>query len=216
MVLCAIILFLVMDLFSIGSGYAVASTICWGYFAYEIHGQVLLGDRWLPMKGTQNLVRFMWRTIGLGTLVAVFGMVPAAILTPWSNESGPAIRIFILLALLFCGIVGLIVYGLLGTWLPAQITGKNNSLSDAIQRGKKTFWAIVWRLVAGAGVMLLIYFISIVALAALIVERLFFMGLDIGAIVLSVVSTLLVAYVTSLVAITFSRAYLSLEKTVEE
>jgi hypothetical protein len=56
-------------------------------------------------------------------------------------------------ALLLAGPAALVVFGLLGTWLPAVVTNGDRRVSAAFARGRQTFFYTVPRLFLGPGVV---------------------------------------------------------------
>ena len=133
-----------------------------GYVAFFSHRMVLLGERYswdLNINNTAgnkswsyNTRSFTWRFFLLTTLFISLIIIPFILLFNGGvinsqDEEGIYASLFLLLflALPFYGIV----LFLLGTILPASATEGDAGLKLALQRGHRTFWKTLLRLLVG-------------------------------------------------------------------
>ncbi|WP_282607219.1 hypothetical protein [Pelagibius sp. Alg239-R121] len=156
---------------SSGSGLTFVSVLIWAYLAFYAHASLLLPDNRDKAEDNKRVFGFALRTFGLGFLmmipvvigvIAVFSQVFTATATAGS-EITAFVEIGILLAVCF-----LIVFGLLGTLLPAFVADRGRGFSVAFSRGISQFLWTSGHFLAGPVLLFAVsYAISIGGLYAM-------------------------------------------------
>ena len=142
----------------IDAGMTVASIVVWSFLAYAAHAEVLLPSDRDKSKDAQRTIGFALRTFGLLVIVLVPVFVVAGyIRTVLPSDSANDRTLYVLVALVspVIGILWLVVFGLLGTILPAYVADRHRGLGAAFSRGRRQFFWIVGRLLAMPGLVLL-------------------------------------------------------------
>ena len=150
----------------IDAGMTVASIVVWSFLAYAAHAEILLPSDRDKSKDAQRTIGFALRTFGLLLIVLVPVFVVAGyIRTVLPSDSADDQMLFVLVALAMpvLGILWLLVFGLLGTILPAFVADRGRGLGAAFSRGRRQFFWIFGRLLVMPGLVFLFSLIVFVA-----------------------------------------------------
>lgn len=192
----------------------VPEVIIWAALAFAAHSSVLLGVSGIrSMANSRDFGGFWMRSLGLTFLFAVPAVI-AAFVMAFAFSRSQTLSIGMGSA---AGItVGLCIFSLLGTWLPAVVAGGDRSLSAAFARGAYSFRYVASRLLAGpvlfiTGVLFLLGLIAIATPqsgAAAASSPVDFGALDLALRFAAQVSN---AYAVVITAVILSRAYMMIE-----
>ncbi|MEH6527454.1 MAG: hypothetical protein V7723_15405 [Sneathiella sp.] len=110
---------------------------------------------------------FIFRTIGLIFLITLPAIIVTIALYHGSGladrqSDQPTSETVALIMLPVVALFSLLVYGLLGTLLPAFVVDRGRGVGAAIDRGRATFWYVTGRLIIGPGFL---FFVSLFAFA---------------------------------------------------
>lgn len=119
--------------------------------------------------------------------------------------------------MLVFGLAALVVFALLGTWLPAVIANGDRRIGAAIDRAERTFFYSAARLLLGPGLLQVVFAGAGLILFAVLLPGIL-TGEVFGAAGFSIIDLLSLpiiyavhAFTTTLLAVILSRAYLSAE-----
>jgi hypothetical protein len=153
-VACAIVAASAYDLFTqymgeSGGGSALfIEVLIWSLVAISAHGAVLLGATDLAFTDKRKLLMpFVGRS-----LVLTFLCLVAFLIALFAFEDRGGLW-NLLKAALVMGLVALVIFALLGTWLPATVAGGNRGIGAAIDRAERTFFYSAARLLLGPGLL---------------------------------------------------------------
>lgn len=134
-----------------GGGLIFASVLIWSYLAFNAHAALLLPETRDKREDSRRVIGFALRTFGLGLLMSV-PVVFAAIAAlsgelqggAFGIEVGDIVTVGVMLIICF-----IVVFGLLGTLLPAFVADKGRGVSAAFARGRAQFFWMMSQFLAG-------------------------------------------------------------------
>ena len=134
---------LVGEAFDIGGGLAFASILIWSYLAFNAHAALLLPQDRDKATDNTRVLGFALRAFGLGILMLV--PVVAMIVLLLSDSSvdprqGRGDLSLLVTIGLSSGLAFLLIFGYLGTLLPAFVADRNRGLGPALSRGMSQFF----------------------------------------------------------------------------
>jgi hypothetical protein len=191
---------------SSGSSRTVADLFIWSFVAISMHGTVLSDKTDVGLKDGRLLMPFVWRSLALMALV----MLPTVFALFYLYEEEQFGVTLLKVTPVAC-IAALVVFGFLGTCLPAVVGGGDRRFAAAFARGRQTFTYVAPRLLWGPGVIFLcqLTVIGIFATQDLINADLVGKdGLNFVDIVLSLAIYASRCFSLALLAVVLSRAYL--------
>jgi hypothetical protein len=170
---------------------------------------VMLG-RYDPAESKQNWTKGLWPFLWRSAVLGLASFLPALLAIFWAVGLGKeyAVLVFLVVALPSA----CIVFGLLGTMLPAVVAGDDPSFAAAFGRAGRSFGYALPRLLIAFG-MLSIVQVMVVILAAMALqsEGLIFPpggGIDLVALLLFAIGAAISAYQVVMTAVILSRSYL--------
>lgn len=211
----AIVAATALDLFTEYRGKAsgfgmIMDLMIWSIVAISAHGTVLIGSTDLGLGKTKKLFgAFVWRSFVLLLLC----LIPYLVVVYLIYDGGSIYKSGIV-ALPVLGLAALVIFSLLGTWLPAVVANGNRGIGTAIDRAERSFFYAAGRLLVGPGLLQ----ITLVIVALLAYTKGILSGEVFGAAGLSIVDLIWIpanyaaqAYSVTMVAVILSRAYLKAE-----
>jgi hypothetical protein len=197
-------------------GFGVAiDVIIWSMVAISAHGVVLLGSADVGFSGGQKTFwPFVWRSLVLLLLCLVpFGLAWIML------HDGDNIYLSMLKALPVLGLAALVVFALLGTWLPAVVVNGDRSIGAAAHRGGRSFAYAAPRLLLGPGLLqtLTIGLILLAAMRGVVVGEVFgATGFSVSDLISLPIIYTARAFTVTLVAVILSRTYLMTEQAMAQ
>ncbi len=143
---------LVGEEFSVGGGLIFASVLVWAYLAFNAHAVLLLPDDRDKAADNTRVLGFALRTFGLGLLmlIPVIAMMILALSGSLSQVSLESDGWSVIAAIgLICALGFLLVFGYLGTLLPAFVADRHRGIGAALSRGASQFFWIAGHLITG-------------------------------------------------------------------
>lgn len=210
----AIVLDLVIEyLEETGSYRTIADLIIWGMVAISMHGTVLLDKANLATTDSKLLMPFVWRSF----ILMLLTLVPFLIVLFWIHDSGN-IYWSVFKALPALGLAGLVVFALLGTWLPAVVANGDRRIGTALARGERTFLYAAPRLLLGPGLLqaAMLAAIMVLGMRGLLAGEIFgAAGFSLPDLISLPVIYAVRAFTVTLLAVILSRAYLIGERKTD-
>ncbi len=195
-----------------GGGAFFIELLIWSMVAISAHGTMLLGGADLALTDKKKtLLPFLWRSMVLVLLSLIPGLIALLVFLDKGN-----LGFSLFMTVLVFGLVSLVIFALLGTWLPAVVAGGDRSIGAAIDRAERTFFYSAARLLLGPGLLQIVFAgVGLFVLANLPTPL---TGEVIGASGFSFFDLLFLpliyavhAFTTTLLAVVLSRAYLKAE-----
>lgn len=132
-------------------GLIFVSVLIWSYLAFNAHAALLLPGTRDKREDSRRVLGFALRTFGLGILMVipvVFGAV--VVLSGELRDGALGIDVSDIVAVgLILTVCFLLVFGLLGTLLPAFVADQNRGLRAAFARGRAQFFWMLSQFLAG-------------------------------------------------------------------
>ncbi|WP_337660303.1 hypothetical protein [Anderseniella sp. Alg231-50] len=192
------------------SGGSFASMFLWSCLAYVVHAQILLAPDSNADTNGFRMIGFTMRSFGIASLMLV---ASAVLMFTFASVFGTGqSEMLFVYGLAAFAILGLPVFVLLGTVLPAFVADRARSVGAAVKRGKMQFGWIAGRLIIGPGVVLALSLALWILLLIPVDYNDEFWNEDgvfqpLAVFALSVCLTVQ-AYATALTAVILSRAFL--------
>lgn len=139
---------------SAGSSTIFASALVWGALAYQAHVLLLVPKDSEKSNEASRVLGFVFRSLGLGFLVAIPTVVVAIVMAVAFKGGEIAIvspaGLGIILGIgVFSAVFFLITFSLLGTVLPAFVANRGRGMSAALSRGGSQFGWLCGHLLLG-------------------------------------------------------------------
>jgi hypothetical protein len=198
------------EIWDLGNGSAIGTTIAWILLAIAAHATILKGKGgYQAAADKQVFISFSLRTIGF----ALVGLVGSLFTLPFVGDGGLD-RILLLMVPVY-GLVEALILSKWGTWLPAVLADGDRSFAASGKRGNITFGYVCLRLVTCNGLLLAVAFLGFGLGIALIGSDGSVWsaanGLSLSTFLLLCVFYFVFAIQTVLLATILSRAYLIAE-----
>jgi hypothetical protein len=147
--------------------------LVWSVLAFFALYFVLFPGKNYSQINLKLLFGFTVRNCGLGILFALPALVIPFLFLPEIEAVAKGHQnvlegFFEFYASLIALFTALIIYSLLGTWLPAFLSGHGDSFANAFSRGKRSFFRAVWRMILGPGVLFVVSFLAFGALLSIL------------------------------------------------
>lgn len=138
------------------SGGLVVSYLIWSILACYAHMAILLPEKRDGREDLDLVFGFAWRNLGLTALffvpaLAIVASGADSFIAAFKGEDDQAFMTIVGGGVIPVILIFLLVYGLLGTILPAFITGRNKGMKNAFRRGCRFFFPVMGRLIIGPG-----------------------------------------------------------------
>ncbi|USG63192.1 hypothetical protein NBZ79_09410 [Sneathiella marina] len=200
-------------------------TLLYSVLAFFAHVDILFPDPHNRAEAIKRFVGFMLRYMGLIFLIVLiaggltfflyYGLEIAS-----GGDRDERVGMLALIMLPLAGLFSLLIFGFMGTWMPAFVVDRQRGVGKAIARGRSTFWYVTGRLIFGPGLLFVLSlsaFAFIPTLAGL-PETYFQTGWqpNISTFVYSAVTYVLQAWAIVMTAWIFSRAFLKAEASHAE
>ena len=177
-----------------------------------IPAHLVMLTRYDPATSMQNWTKGLWPFLWRSAVLGLVSFVPALLALFWAmgSDLGEEYAILVFLAIALPS--ACIVFGLLGTMLPAVVGGDDPSFAAAFGRAGQSFAYALPRLLIAFGMLSIIQLtVVILAAAALRSEGLIFPpggGIDPVALLLFAIAAAIGAYQVVMTAVILSRSYL--------
>ena len=198
------------EIWDLGNGSAIGTTIAWILLAIAAHATILKGQGgYQAAADKQVFISFSLRTIAF----ALVGLIGSLFTLPFVGDGG--MDRILLLTVPAYGLAEALILSKWGTWLPAVMADGNRSFAAAGKRGNITFGYVCLRLVTCNGLLLTVAFLGFALGIALIGSDGSVWsatnGFSLAAFLLACVFYFAFAIQTVLLATILSRAYLIAE-----
>ncbi|MEH6527453.1 MAG: hypothetical protein V7723_15400 [Sneathiella sp.] len=147
------------------SSKGIGISVLYCVLAFYAHVDILLPGSKNRKAASTRFVGFMGRNLGLIFLIVLtaggltfflyYGLDMGT-----GGDRDERIGEIALIMLPLAGVFSLLIFGLMGTWMPAYVVNRERGVGKAFARGKSTFWYMVIRLIYGPG---LIFVLSLLA-----------------------------------------------------
>lgn len=188
----------------------VVDVFIWSMVAISAHGVVLLGSANVGFSGSQKTFwPFVWRSL----VLLLISLVPFVIAL-FMFHDGANIYLSILKVLPVLGLAALVVFALLGTWLPAVVVNGDKSIGAAAERGGRSFLYAAPRLLLGPGLLqtLTMGLILLAAMSGILQGETFgAAGFSLSDLLSMPILYAVRAFTVTFIAVILSRAYLMAE-----
>jgi hypothetical protein len=174
---------------------------------------------------SKRLYGFLARNIGLILLIVLtaggltFFLYYGLDLTT-GGDRDEKIGALALIMLPLASLFSLLIFGLMGTWMPAFVVDRQRGFGNALARGKSTFWYVTGRLIIGPGLLFVLSALAFAFIPALagLPETYFQTGWqpNITTFVYSAVIYVFQAWAIVMTAWIFSKAFLRTEASQAE
>ena len=130
----------------------IVEIVLWALLAFEAHARILLPVDREKRDDLMKVVKFALRSTGLGLLIVV-PLIGLAIYLAFSEFNDrffvedPLDLIIVMSAV--SGVLFIVVFAMVGTWLPAYVAQQKLQFSAAFIRGKSTFFRVAGKLIIG-------------------------------------------------------------------
>jgi len=150
-----------------GSSNGIAISVLYCVLAYYAHVDILLPDTENRTAVGKRFYGFMGRNLGLIFLIVLVAggltfFLHYGLDIGSGGDRDERAGTIALIILPIASVFSLLVFGFMGTWMPAFVVDRQRGVSQAFARGKSTFWYVTGRLIIGPG---LIFVLSGVAFA---------------------------------------------------
>jgi hypothetical protein len=177
-----------------------------------IPAHLVMLSRYDPATSKQNWTKGLWPFLWRSAVLAVASFLTALLALLWAMGSDLGEEYAILVFLVIALPSACIVFGLLGTILPAVVVGDDPSFAAAFARTGQSFgYALPRLLIAFAMLSIVQIVVVILAATALQSEGLIFPpsgGIDLVALLLFAIGAAIGAYQVVMTAVILSRSYL--------